>query len=194
MVTTDTNRIHIMQYRNVWRFVIWRFSAKSPIRQIKNLAKFSRYMVYCTAFFLPLGLGGGGQVWRESFPLPPSPPCSHLHNSFFFVSSISWVQLNGAMYKHGNIVVLSMDDVPTFGVIEDIIVLQTDVYYLVCSLLVTECFSHHFHAFQVHKVQPTEYIISEPSTLHDTHVLGAYAIPSNPTAMYIPLKYQLMEQ
>ena len=42
------------------------------------------------------------------------------------------------------IVVLSMNDVSTFGAVEDIVALQTDVYYLVCSLLV---FSHHFHAF-----------------------------------------------
>ena len=47
--TTDTDRIRITQYRNVWQFLIWRFSANSPIRQIKNLAKLSRYTV-CAQF------------------------------------------------------------------------------------------------------------------------------------------------
>ena len=46
LATTDTDRIRITQYRNVWQFLIWRFSANSPIHQIKNLAKFSRYTVH----------------------------------------------------------------------------------------------------------------------------------------------------
>ena len=108
------------------------------------------------------------------------------------MGSVEWHYVRAWQHCHV-VVVLSMDDVPTFAAIEDIVLLQTDVYTLVCSLLVTECFLHHFHAFQTHKAHPTKYIICKPSTLYDTYVLGAYAIPSNPTSMYIPLKYQLME-
>ena len=117
-----------------------------------------------------------------------------MHTQILITFSLSWVHLNGSTYKHGSIVVLSMDDVPTFGAVEDIIVLQTDMYYLVCSLLVTESFSHHFHAFQAHQVRPTKYHLCKPSALYDTYVLAAYVIPSDPTSMYVPLKYQLMEQ
>ena len=53
--------------------------------------------------------------------------------------------MNGSVYKQGSIVVLHMDKtLLSFGIVEDILVLLTDVYYLVCSVLVTEYFSHHF--------------------------------------------------
>ena len=45
LATIDTNRVRISQNRNVWWFLIWRYSANSQIRQIKNLAKFSCYTV-----------------------------------------------------------------------------------------------------------------------------------------------------
>ncbi|MCG8620639.1 MAG: hypothetical protein MJE68_01390, partial [Proteobacteria bacterium] len=78
---------------------------------------------------------------------------------------------------------------PTFGIVEDVVVFCTDMFYLVCSVLFTECFSHHFHAFQVHKQRPEEFIICTP-TLHDTYVLAAYSVRSH---LYVTLKYQLIE-
>ena len=82
---------------------------------------------------------------------------------------------------------------PTFGIVEDVVVFCTDIFYLVCSVLFTECFSHHFHAFQVHKQRPKEYIICRPSALYDTYVLAAYSVHSHSNSLYVTLKYQLIE-
>lgn len=86
-----------------------------------------------------------------------------------------------------------MDDanLPAFGIIEDILVFCTDVFYLVCSVLVTECFSHHFHAYQTREQHREEYFVCKPASLYDTHVLTAYTTSSHPNSMYVPLKYQL---
>jgi hypothetical protein len=84
------------------------------------------------------------------------------------------------------------DGMPMFGIVEDIIVFCTDTFYLVCSVLFTECFSHHFHAYQVYKQHPEQYIICTPSTLYDTYVLAAYNAPHS-NSLYVTLKYQLIE-
>ena len=47
--------------------------------------------------------------------------------------------------------ILSVDLVPTFGVISDIIILDVDDYYLVCEPLHTEYFHSHYHAYEVSK-------------------------------------------
>ena len=60
------------------------------------------------------------------------------------------MEIKGTLYKTGSVVVLKMDQVPEFGLIKDIFAIDTDVYYSVCSLLETDLFSHHFHAFEVH--------------------------------------------
>ena len=80
----------------------------------------------------------------------------------------------------------------TFGIILDIIVFSTDIYYLVCSLLFTECFSHHFHAFQVFKQHREEYLICKPSALHDSYVLSAYCIPHVPVCNLEVPTYRLL--
>ena len=86
-----------------------------------------------------------------------------------------------------------MDEVPKFSVVEDIIVFHTDIYYLVCSVLVTQCFSHHFYSFKTSKQHPKEYVICKPTSLYDHFVLAAYPISSQPQFLYVPLKYQLVE-
>ena len=49
--------------------------------------------------------------------------------------SLSWIEVNGSVYKQGSVVVLGMEDgMPAFGIIEDIIVFCTDMFYLVCSV------------------------------------------------------------
>ena len=102
--------------------------------------------------------------------------------------SLSWIEVNGSTYKQGSVVDGNM---PSFGIIEDIVIF-TDMYYLVCSVLITECFSHHFHAFKTYKQHPEGYVICKPSALHDRHVLAVYTILSS-HALYVPLTYQLVE-
>ena len=107
-----------------------------------------------------------------------------LYHKLLFCS-LSWIKVNGSVYKQGSVVLGMEDGMPTFGIIEDIVVFCTDMFYLVCSILFTECFSHHFHAFQVHNIS----LICTP-TLYDTYVLAAYSVRSH---LYVMLKYQLIE-
>ena len=50
---------------------------------------------------------------------------------------LQWIEMNGTRYKKGGVVVLDMDLLPEFGVISDIIVFNTDEFYLVCDILFT---------------------------------------------------------
>jgi len=80
-----------------------------------------------------------------------------------------------------------MECVPNFGIIKDV-VFHTDVYYFVCEVLVTTCFSHHFHAYEVSKHTPTQYIICKQTELYDYSVLSAYELSDK---LYVSLKYEL---
>lgn len=53
---------------------------------------------------------------------------------------------------------------------------------------VTDCFSSHFHSYEVSKQQPKEYVICEQSQLDHT-ALAAYSVSD---MYHIPLKYQLV--
>ena len=92
-----------------------------------------------------------------------------------------------------SVVVLEMELVPKFGVIEDIIVLDTDIFYLVCQVLKTENFNHHLHSYKTHKQSSREYWIGEQKDLFDHTVLAAYKCSSQPGSFNIPLKYQLTD-
>ena len=86
-----------------------------------------------------------------------------------------------------------MDTVPRFGIVKDIIVFHTDIHYLVCETLITECFSHHFHAYQTCGQHPVEYTICKQANLYDHTVLTAYVISMQPHFFYVPIKYQLID-
>ena len=92
-----------------------------------------------------------------------------------------------------NSVVLNMDLLPKCGTIVDIIVFSTDVHYLVCEVLLTDKFCHHFHAIQAQKCQPVKHVCVKQSELYDHSVLFSYTIPTHPGLYFIPLKYQLIE-
>ena len=92
------------------------------------------------------------------------------------MGSVEWHYVQAWQHCHV-VVVLSMDDVPTFAAIEDIVLLQTDVYTLVCSLLVTECFSHHFHAFRITSMLFKHIKLTQQNTFFVNH-------PHSMTPMY----------
>ncbi len=110
----------------------------------------------------------------------------------FTCNRLSWIEVNGTTYQRG-VVVLDMDLFPKFGIIEDIVVFQADMYYLVCEVLITQCFSHHFHPFKTCKQHPLEYSICKQAKLYDHTVLAAYVLSSQTHFFQIPLKYQLIE-
>ena len=65
--------------------------------------------------------------------------------------SLSWIEVYGFTYKPGCVVVLRMDgtNLPAFGIIEDVLVLCTEMFYLVYLALVTECFCTIFMAIKM---------------------------------------------
>lgn len=87
-----------------------------------------------------------------------------------------------------------MDFLPQFGTIVDIVVLDTDMHYLVCESFVTDSFSHHFHAYKAYKSHPIDYVVIKPSQLYDHSILAAYTLDTYPNFYFIPLKYQLMDK
>ena len=99
--------------------------------------------------------------------------------------------MNGTIYKPGGVVVLSMEADPTFGLIEDIIVFSTDVFYLVCEELTTDCFNSHFHSYEVTCSISKSFIMCEPSDLYDHNVLELYKLSGH---IFVTLKYYLVEQ
>ena len=76
-----------------------------------------------------------------------NPPKNNNNNHLnFFVCNLyllyrlRWITILGTCYRLGGVVILSVELVPTFGLISDIIILDVDDYYLVCEPLHTECF------------------------------------------------------
>ena len=118
----------------------------------------------------------------------------HILQIFKSYYRLSWIEVNGTVYKKGVTVILDMDLLPNFGTIVDIVVINTDMYYLVCETLVTDCFSHHhFHAIQVQRPQTSKYVCIKQSELYDYSVLSTYTLSTHPDLYFVPLKYQLIE-
>ena len=144
-------------------------------------------------------VGGGGGLLHdvhEDLILHAQVEVLGFEPSLLFVlvaHRLSWVEIKGTTYKLGSVVVLSMNLVPTFGIIRDIFVFSTDMYYLLCEVFFTECFSHHFHAYQVCKQMPIDFLLCKQSELHDHTVLECYTVSSQPNSFYVPLKYQIIE-
>lgn len=109
---------------------------------------------------------------------------------YIIICRLSWVQVDGTTYKQGCVVVTNVNLVPTFGLIKEVIVFETDVYYLVCEILFTEYFCHHYHSYKVCKHFPPVYDIHQPGNLSDHITLSMYTLQDS---FYIPLKHQLTD-
>ena len=81
-----------------------------------------------------------------------------------------------------------MDLVPTFGIIHDIIVFNTDEFFLVCQRLSTVLFVHHLHSYLV--THEDDFCIMNQADLYDHTTLSIYEMSNS---FYVPLKYQLVE-
>ena len=97
------------------------------------------------------------------------------------------------MYRKKDIVVLTMDLVPTFGMIVDIIVTGMDNILLICEVLQTEIFKHHVHAYKALKPSIPEYWIGRQRDLFNHTVLTAYTCAGQPGFFSITLKYLLVD-
>lgn len=81
---------------------------------------------------------------------------------------------------------LTVDLLPSFGLIADILVFDVDNYYLVCEVLYTECFRSHYHAYVVNREPSPSFVFVKQSELADHSVLGFYK------SQYVSLKYLVM--
>ena len=99
------------------------------------------------------------------------------------------MEVNGTKYSPHNLVVLEVTELPTFGVIVDIV--SSDArYYLVCEVMFTILFNHHFHAYKVSKGHEPEYVVCCQTKLVDYYVLSKYTISGK---TFVPLKYHIIE-
>ena len=84
--------------------------------------------------------------------------------------------------------ILSVDTLPTFGFITDIIMINATDYYLVAKVARTVCFVSHYHAYEI-EVEELHvcYTFVKPMDLIDHNVLGLYKKKKN----YVVLKYAI---
>ena len=80
---------------------------------------------------------------------------------YYELLRLTWIEVDGSAYHLGDVVVLKNELLPTFGVIQDVIVFDVDVYYLVTEVLITECFVNHYHSFEVSKQSETQYHVKK---------------------------------
>ena len=60
---------------------------------------------------------------------------------------------------------------PQFGVIDDIIVADSEECFSMCRLLETHCFNHHFHCYEVTPLNPPEHLFCSQNALANYYVL-----------------------
>ena len=105
---------------------------------------------------------------------------------------ISWVRIDGTLYCHNDVVVLSNELLPTFGIIEDLLFVNS-INYFICNKLVTQCFIEPFHSYETLKSDPSSFCIHKHSDFFNHNTLCAYKLRSHPHSLCIPLKYHLIE-
>ena len=81
-----------------------------------------------------------------------------------------------------------MTEFPVFGIIMDILVWNTDKYFIVYQLLTTNHFSHHYHAYNVVFPLSPDYVTKEYHFLLCNSLLGLIKKDSN---YYVTLKYNV---
>ena len=87
--------------------------------------------------------------------------------------------------------VLDCDLLPQFGIIHDFVLDDVHQPFLVCKKLITECFSSHYHAYEVTYPETPVFITCKQSELYDHSVLSLYHVDSS---LFIPPKYYLVEK
>ena len=105
--------------------------------------------------------------------------------------SASYADVNGTHYQKGSLVFVTIEDEkPIFGLIEDIIVVQGDCYFVLAPYIgLTFC--SHFNAYEVH-CTPSQFIVCKQSDLIDYHLLTlCKSFDSNCHKSYVCLKYHV---
>ena len=76
-----------------------------------------------------------------------------------YVVSNAWSDIAWTQYKPGALVVVQTNLMPQFGVIDDIIVVNSEECFFICCLLETHCFNHHFYCYEVTHLNPPEHLL-----------------------------------
>lgn len=105
--------------------------------------------------------------FSETRTVPSETQVSFLKSAGFEASClfISWLKLNGIMFKKGLIAQVDRDDFgePVFGIIEEVFVTDDQKFYLVYKMIECYGFIKHYEAYLVEKVLPKNYIINTKS-------------------------------
>ena len=90
----------------------------------------------------------------------------------------NWVTVNGTLYKkHCGLLLQAKHDIPVFGKLLDIYVVNTVLYFYV-NVLETVEYSTHFHCFIVKKSPRDGIVLSSDLSLHVPHHIRA--LPGQP--------------
>lgn len=112
-----------------------------------------------------------------------------------FLCSVSRLDINSVVYKKRAIVVLAAeeDDLPVFGEIQHVVVVDVDNYYFVVLILDTICFQPHLHSYEVQHPSSPEYGVVKPNDLVDHHPLGLYTCTVlHQSLQLVSLKYHII--
>lgn len=78
---------------------------------------------------------------------------------------------------------------PLFGEVKDILVFNVNTCLFVIKKYITECFLHHYHAYEV--LEDTTYCVDRPMNFVDYHPLSLYTLSNGKKV--ISLKYHVIE-
>ena len=100
------------------------------------------------------------------------------------------MEIAGTRYSKGSIVVHSLDqfDIPNFCSLIEFLVTPHNEILFVCTALVTTCYDHHYHAYQI--TYTDEIIVLHHENLHDYHPLTVVT-PVGCSNTFVSLKYHL---
>ena len=92
-------------------------------------------------------------------------PASALHCNMH--DRVTWIQIQETKFVEGYVVLDSTEILPIFGMIINILLINSDKPYFVCEVLETEEFSSNFHSFVVWRDKLIPIVFCKPSSLSD---------------------------
>jgi hypothetical protein len=110
-----------------------------------------------------------------------------------FMGITTTAEVLGTVYKAQCCVLIGYHlDLPQFGQVQDILVVENLQVYLVVEVLNTCCFSDHHHSYEVIKISNPEIAIFMPSELKDFQALHMRQVRSEMrTVKLITPKYNI---
>lgn len=102
---------------------------------------------------------------------------------------IQWAKLGNTKYQRGVFIILQSSILPSFGEILDVIVINIDTCLFVIREYTTECFLHHYQAYEVSKNQAVS--VYKFSDFVDYYPLTSYTLQNGKKV--IILKYHIVE-